>query len=822
MNAIILSQTNKTQGSKSFIKLTRLSLLLLISLLSISTLKANTVYTWTGAVSTDWADPANWTPSPPLGGPYGCNADVIIPVTANSPTMASDANIGNIHLLDNAILTLKTSLAVCQNWTGGTNAYATVIGPGVVIFESPLAQTISGITQMPELYLDNTSGLALTSGAILDLYVSLDLKSGNFDVTAGTLTFKSNSVDSAAFIDNFTEGNAIGTVTGPVTVERYYASSSTFNQRFLGSPVNSPSLTQFGASGTPGFISDPTCDETHSFITSPYGTLFTLHESNGAACALQQWEVTTSGNAQNMLGYSYLNPGAGKLILKGMPNLDSIYTISGLTNSNWANTSLQGHHYNSGWQLISNPYLAEVNLTQTQAGFDNQVQIWNAEGPYAGSYQPLIVGAGANIAPFQAFMVHKTNPGGTASYTIAANERVRNITTFYAQSANRLNIIATNANNGLQDQTTVAFNVAATADFDPQFDAEKLPGALNRHTIYTTNGSTWMAVNVLPDISSVNTIPMGFEPGANGMYSLNFNGLSTFDPTVYIYLEDQKNHIMYNVRNGDYAFTADSADAWNRFVLHFSPPAQITSVDAGCTTPGNIQITQAGTASWNYTLTDGNNTVISAGVINQNQPANIQAVAGSYTLTLKDIDNYTVAKTIIINSAPAAVAAFTLNDSDVQINQSISLAASADNSNYLWNFGDGTTATGATATISYADAGIYAITLTVQNQAGCSANSTQTVTVSSPSGVSEAVASNNTPAIWSNSNIVYVDFAKVNGVDATVIIYDILGRQVSNERIASSLLYQHSINNIQAGYFIVSVANGNETTTKKVLITNAK
>jgi PKD repeat protein len=135
--------------------------------------------------------------------------------------------------------------------------------------------------------------------------------------------------------------------------------------------------------------------------------------------------------------------------------------------------------------------------------------------------------------------------------------------------------------------------------------------------------------------------------------------------------------------------------------------------------------------------------------------------------------------------------------------------------------GNGTTATGATATVSYINTGTYTIRLLVQNQAGCAATSAQTISVTAPSGIPVATASEK-PVIWSNSSIIYADFANVQFVDATIIVYDILGRQVSSEKVTSSSLYQLQINNIQAGYFIVEVANNNTTTTQKVLITNAR
>ena len=51
---------------------------------------------------------------------------------------------------------------------------------------------------------------------------------------------------------------------------------------------------------------------------------------------------------------------------------------------------------------------------------------------------------------------------------------------------------------------------------------------------------------------------------------------------------------------------------------------------------------------------------------------------------------------------------------------------------YTWSFGDGATATGATATHTYATPGTYSVVLTVRDSAGFSASSTQSVLASAP------------------------------------------------------------------------------------------
>src|SRR5581483_11137908 len=100
--------------------------------------------------------------------------------------------------------------------------------------------------------------------------------------------------------------------------------------------------------------------------------------------------------------------------------------------------------------------------------------------------------------PFQAFMVHKTSPGGSASYTINGTDRKRTAQTFYNLQADQsLTITSQNIVSGLMDQTTVGFNSNATDQFDAAYDADKFGGSLNRHTLYSVNNGKWMAINML-------------------------------------------------------------------------------------------------------------------------------------------------------------------------------------------------------------------------------------------------------------------------------------------------------------------------------------
>lgn len=377
-----------------------------------------------------------------------------------------------------------------------------------------------------------------------------------------------------------------------------------------------------------------------------------------------------------------------------------------------------------------------------------------------------------------------------------------------------------NTTTQLLDQTVVAFDSAATDQFDPQYDADKPSGNLNRQTLYSVNNGKWLAINVLHDIAQTSTVPVGLEPGSDATFDFSFIGINTFDPTSYIFLEDKFLHVMHDVRAGDYIFTADSSDAWDRFVLHFTPPAVTTIGNATCNAPGTISIAQPGNANWNYTVTDSIGNVIATGVINQNSPVQLVVLAGRYLLTLIDVNNYTVTQTLQVNGQDPLAAAFTTTGLLVLEGEDITfIASTTTGNNYQWDFGNGQTANGASVTYAYSLSGVYTTVLTVSNSFGCTATDSQTITVNAITTGQDILESGTPIRIWSNGNIVFVDLSEAVRNDIVISIYDILGQQISCERLNGDH-YEKQLANIISGNLVVTVQTDNSLITRKVFIAN--
>ncbi|MFN8299023.1 MAG: PKD domain-containing protein [Chitinophagales bacterium] len=787
--------------------------------------------TWQGDVAgdaTNWFNSGNWSLNYV---PNVCGADVVIPTSPVGGVFpvidTTSPAVGNVTVQSNANITINAgkNISVCGNWIGGSGSASQILGAGVVVLNGSSSQQLSGKTQFQNLQLNNATGANMQAGSRFEIFGEVALQSGTLSTGSGQLVFRSTSDSQIGIIDNFSPGYT-GTISGTISAERYYHSSATYDAHFMGSPVDAPALSEFATGGTTGYaIPTANCDETQLLTGSPYGAVASMDESVGAGCAMKTWKFeSTATPAQNAKGYSVRKTGAGVITVNGNPNLDASYAVNSLNNTGWPiNTSLQGRPMGPGWHLISNPYLANLDISSTPAGFDVVKLVWiNDGGGSSGTYQPATV-----VAPFQAFMVHRIAPGA-APYTVNATQRTKNAANYsFQKQGNDHELTLTAINNGTQrtDVTKVAFNSVATVDHDPEFDCIKIAGALDRHTLYTYNSNPlhWTAINTLNSIEETSTVNVGFEPGINGSYTLQFDGLNTFDPTSYITLEDKKLNVFHDVRSGNYGFTASANDDWNRFVLHFTPAAKFNTTDATCAAAGQVNIEQPGTANWNYVVTNGSNVTISSGVLNNSSPVTVSVPNGVYTVTLTDNNNYTVVKNVLVNGVSAVTAAMNVSKTTAEEGEEIDFVNTSSNAtSVLWEFGDGANSATTNASHTYSQPGVYNVKLTVSSIGGCVSSTQQTVTVTAKTSTGITDLTNGKVTIWSHANMVYVDFSKAGMVQSTIDIYNILGQVVSSEKFGKASIYSRQLNNLDAGYVIVSVKSAEGTTTKKVFISNSK
>lgn len=255
--------------------------------------------------------------------------------------------------------------------------------------------------------------------------------------------------------------------------------------------------------------------------------------------------------------------------------------FSGLLNNGDFSVSLsyQSSTANIGWNLIGNPYPSALqwNNVWSKSNVGEWACIHNngndecynaATGigwPNAGSM------ANGIIPPTQGFWVKAVlNP---ASVTIPQSERLHSNQSFYKGSSSTIeNSIRLRVDgNDDFDAILVQFIDGATDGFDTKFDLDKRWGYEESPNIYTMTGDNELfSVNALPIIDSKRILPVGFETGISGNFTIEATEFEGFYGDYEVVLEDILTGVFTTLNeNVTYSYSAGADDEAHRFNLHF-------------------------------------------------------------------------------------------------------------------------------------------------------------------------------------------------------------------------------------------------------------
>ena len=176
-----------------------------------------------------------------------------------------------------------------------------------------------------------------------------------------------------------------------------------------------------------------------------------------------------------------------------------------------------------------------------------------------------------------------------------------------------------------------------------------------------------------------------------------------------------------------------------------------------------------------------------------------------------------VAQAIVVNPRPTA--AFNVDSSSMP-NFSFNANGSQNASTYTWNFGNGQTASGPTASVTYTQNGTYTVRLIVTNSCG-NDTLTRTLRVFGLSVREEINPFDLKMYPNPTSGEVNLSFNTQGPEVVRILVQDALGRTVYNEQLpASGGEQQHSLqlNTLQAGMYQLRIQQGNKTQMQKLVI----
>lgn len=252
--------------------------------------------------------------------------------------------------------------------------------------------------------------------------------------------------------------------------------------------------------------------------------------------------------------------------------------------SNTLTNTGNGGHGSKGFNFVGNPFASAVDWqlgteAWTRTNIDPTVYLWNPTAGQYGTYNRTIKlsthSVDSIIPPKQGFFVHVTS-NGTGTFGVNNAARLHHHKAFFKSMTlppypELLKLTVTG--NSYNDEAILYFNENATAGFDSEYDAFKVQGLEEAPQLCFLANQIQLTVNTLSEVTEELVVPVGFETGATGMFSITTENLESFEAGIPIYLEDIKENSFQNLRqNPLYDFYYESFDESHRFNLHFAEP----------------------------------------------------------------------------------------------------------------------------------------------------------------------------------------------------------------------------------------------------------
>lgn len=238
-----------------------------------------------------------------------------------------------------------------------------------------------------------------------------------------------------------------------------------------------------------------------------------------------------------------------------------------------------------GWNLIGNPYLANINLTKRQNVSFDPAKVTK----FIYQYNPAIENYETSdmtqfdqtqqIAPFQPYFVQTLTENAEIRITPVAKQTTINRKVFdYYTATERISLRLQLLSEGvLSDRTDLILEEEASAEFVVNEDAPKLESMVaTANQLYTVANGTNLSVNTLPVANG--DIPLGLKIGTQSNLSFRTAHLSGFAPGEIRIVDRHTGQEWLPEANTEYTFrVAATGIDNNRFVIRINRTATGTN-----------------------------------------------------------------------------------------------------------------------------------------------------------------------------------------------------------------------------------------------------
>ena len=398
---------------------------------------------------------------------------------------------------------------------------------------------VQGIALAQEVRIDPTTTVTIETGTIMD-------------ITSGNLILESNASGDVSLI-------VLGAIEmnngGKIHAERYLPGSAQ-TWHLLGSPVSS--MTINGSAFAPGGN-----DDFFAWYESSPGTWVNYKNSDEPAFN------TING------GDSFI-AGKGYLIAYNTANSTKTFSgniIGGNVTFTLKNSGSKLRAYESGWNLMSNPYTSSIdwnkaNRSQFQ---DDFVYVYDPNKSGGEGYISVDGGAAhAYIGPHQGFFVIAKTTANNQIFNFTNTLQTHEGGNFLKSTDSQDILILKLSSQEFFDETTIKLSEESDFSRDRKDGIKLYSFNSSVPQLYSiSQDKTKLSVNSVPHLNDDTQIPLGIQIPNDNLYTISIQSNTGHFASNILYLEDKVLNKLHKLSNENYQFTAIQGDIKDRFVLHF-------------------------------------------------------------------------------------------------------------------------------------------------------------------------------------------------------------------------------------------------------------
>ncbi|MCC2545562.1 FG-GAP-like repeat-containing protein [Hymenobacter sp. BT175] len=484
-----------------------------------------------------------------------------------------------LSICDPAGITASGATGAVQ--VSGTRSFST---DAIYIYDGAAAQvTGAGLpAQVRNLGTVNSSPVTLSNPTSVSQLVIMG-GSGNLNLNGNALTLLSSAAGTALVV-NSGSGQVVGSTA---VMQRFIDGSSNpagIGYRHFSSPTTGSTVADLATTGFTPSVNDGYNTSLTPLAFTPFPNVFLYNQSRlsnsatGISVFDKGWQspASTADPLTPGRGYSVHIANGALVDFQGTFTQTAI-TLAGITRSNPIPSA--GAADKTGWNLMGNPYPSPLDWgTVTDAARTNvnaAVYVYKSTSQYGGVYTSFVNGTGAGtglIAAGQGFFVRASTAGASGSIALTNANRVTTYSatpTFQRAASTRPQVQLTLSNGAadLTDDVYLYAEAGATAAFDGNYDAYKLPNSTGLNVAAVSSTDETLSVQGLAPLTGTDVVvPLQVTVPGSGSYTLRAAQLANLPAGTFAYLRDAFTGAVVDLaRQPVYTFTASATSLASRF-----------------------------------------------------------------------------------------------------------------------------------------------------------------------------------------------------------------------------------------------------------------